>query len=215
MKNNENKTDVVKIGKNKRYGFKLFFKILFVIIFSPVLLLVAIIRAIVKRIKRKKWEKEGLRGKMLLLDKNISDIDIMEGYEFEEYLKTLFFYDGYNASTTSKAKDYGADIILVKDNEKIVVQAKRYSKSVGVKSVQEAVGAIKHYQADSAMVVTNSLFTPAAETIAKENNVRLVDREELIEIYTRVKENLKLSTKESELVDKKDVDIEQRFKFMI
>ena len=74
---------------------------------------------------------------------------------------------------------------------------------------------MKHYNATSAMVVTNNYFTSSAETIAKENNVRLVDRDELIEIYQRVKQKLNLSTKESELVDKVDRNIEDRFPYMI
>ena len=139
----------------------------------------------------------------------------MEGYEFEEYLKTLFFYEGFASETTTKSKDYGADIILTTQTEKIIVQAKRYSKTVGAKSVQEIMGAINHYKATGAMVVTNSYFSQAAETLARENNIRLIDRDELIEIYTRVKQKLQLSTKESELVDKTDIYIEDKFPYMI
>lgn len=206
-KNNEN--------KKKPSFFKRIIFFLLLIIFSPFLIIGFIIKKIAKRVKRKKWEKDGLRGKLLLLNSDISDIDIMEGYEFENYLKTLFFYEGYVTEVTSKAKDFGADIILTKANEKIVVQAKRYNKSVGAKSVQEIIGGAKHYNATDAMVVTNSHFTSAAETIAKENNIRLIDREELIEIYIKVKKQLQLSTKESELVDKKDIDLAEKFPYMI
>lgn len=201
--------------KKKPSFARRFFSILFLIILSPVFLLYFFIKWIVKTVKKNKWEKEGKRGKLLLLSADISQIDIMEGYEFEEYLKTLFFYEGFATETTIKARDFGADIILVAPNEKIIVQAKRYSKAVGVKSVQEILGAVPHYRATGAMVVTNSYFTQSAETLAKENNIRLVDRDELIEIYTRVKEKLQLSTRESELVDKTDMYIEDRFPHMI
>ena len=174
-----------------------------------------IIKTIVKKVKYNKWEKEGKRGKLLLLSADISQIDIMEGYEFEEYLKTLFFYIGYNVEATNKAKDYGADLILTDDKEKVVVQAKRYNKTVGIKSVQEVLGAKKHYEADQCVVVTNSKFSFEAETLAKENAVRLIDREELIELYKEVKERLKLSTKESELVAKESRDITDKFPHMI
>lgn len=205
-----------EIKKKKPFLIKLFLGLL-IIVFSPVILLFLIIKHMVKRSKFKKWEREGQRGKLLLLSSDISQIDIMEGYEFENYLKTLFFYDGYITSLTTKSKDYGADIIMTDEQtkQKVVVQAKRYNKTVGAKAVQEIVGAIKHYQADYAMVVTNSHFSYQAETLAKENGVRLVDREELIEIYKRVKKKLQLSTTESELVNKFDADIEQRFPYMI
>lgn len=204
-----------KINKKRPSIFKRIFFVLLFIILSPVLLIYYIIKGIVKAVKKNKWEKEGKRGILLLMSSDISDIDIMEGYEFENYLKTLFFYEGYNSEVTSKAKDFGADLILEKDGKKIVVQAKRYNKTVGTKSVQEIIGGAKHYGAEEAMVVTNSHFTSSAETIAKENNIRLVDRDELIEIYTRVKKKLQLCTKESDLLSKEDADIKERFPNMI
>ena len=215
-KNNVNFAENKNQEEKKKPSFwRRFFSVLFLIILSPVFLIYFSIKAIVKTVKKNKWEKEGKRGKLLLLSSDISQIDIMEGYEFEEYLKTLFFYEGFATETTTKSKDYGADIILTAPNQKIIVQAKRYSKAVGVKSVQEILGAVPHYKATGAMVVTNSYFTVSAETIARENNIRLIDRDELIEIYTRVKEKLQLSTKESELVDKTDMYIEDKFPFMI
>lgn len=188
---------------------------LVIVIFLPFVLLYYLVKGIIKIIKYKRWKKEGLRGKLLLLSADITDIDIMEGYEFESYLSALFFYEGYSSEITTKAKDYGADVILTKGEEKIIVQAKRYSKPVGVKSVQEIMGATKHYNATGAMVVTNSRFTEAAETIAKENNIRLVDRDELIEIYKRVKKQLNLSTKESDFVNKENLDINDKFPYSI
>ncbi len=210
----QNSSPVKKKGKGKKIAKSCFFILLFIILL-PFLIIFYGTRAIIKSVKKRKWEKEGKRGKLLLLSSTITDVDIMEGYEFEEYLKTLFFYDGYAVTLTQKSKDYGADLILEKDGEKIVVQAKRYKKSSGIKCVQEAIGAKSHYGASEAMVVSSSYFTNEAETLAKENNVRLVDRDELIEIQERVKESLKITTKESELVDKRDLEIEQRFPFMI
>ena len=198
-----------------RKVFKTIFFLILTIVLLPFLIIYYSIRAIVKHNKKKKWEREGLRGEMLLLSANMSDIDLMEGYAFEEYLKTLFFYDGYKTEVTQKAKDYGADIILEKDGITTVVQAKRYNKGVGISSVQQAIGAKNHYGASEAMVVTSSYFTSEAELLAKENGVRLVDREELLEIQTRVKEHLNITTKDSELINKKDIDIEQKYPFMI
>ena len=106
------KNEVLKIANKKPSKIKRFFGILFVIIFCPVLLIVLLAKKIITASKKAKWEKEGKRGKLLLLSSDISQIDIMEGYEFEEYLKTLFFYEGYQTETTTKSRDYGADIIL-------------------------------------------------------------------------------------------------------
>ncbi|MFK9092798.1 restriction endonuclease [Bacillus salipaludis] len=42
---------------------------------------------------------------------------------------------------TSVTGDYGADLVLSTTDKKIVVQAKRYNKKVGLKAVQEIVSA--------------------------------------------------------------------------
>lgn len=197
-------------------SFKFIIKLIFIIIFSPVILLYLIIRLIVKKVKRARWQKNSKRGKMLLMSSDISDIDIMEGYAFEEYLKTLFFYAGFKAETTPRSKDYGADLILTEeDGNKIVVQAKRYNKTVGIKSVQEIMGAISHYKANEGFVVTSSHFSPEAETLAKENGIRLIDREELIEMYKRVQDKLNINAKESSLISGGSSDLEQRYPHMI
>ena len=80
---------------------------------------------------------------------------------------------------TDYSHDYGADLIVKKRGEKIVVQAKRYEKNVGIAAVQEAVGSVAYYDADRAMVVTNSNFTKSARNLAKQNEVELWGREEI------------------------------------
>ena len=109
----------------------------------------------------------------------ISFVDDMSGVEFEDRLESLYGHMGYSVDTTPTSGDYGADLILKKGQEKIILQAKRYSNNVGLTAVQEAVGAIALYGATSAIVVTNSFFTKAAKNLAKANNVRLVERPEL------------------------------------
>lgn len=199
IKTNENKNSK---NESKKDPFLLrIFKLILLIILLPFIVVYYSVKVVVKAVKKHKWEQNGKRGVILLLSSTIDDIDIMEGYEFENYLKTLFFYAGFGAETTKKAKDYGADIILTDETgNKIVVQAKRYNKKVGVKSVQEIMGAMSHYKANEGMVVTNSTFSFEAETLAKDNNIRLVDRKELIEMYKRVQQNLAIKAKESTLV---------------
>lgn len=117
----------------------------------------------------------------------IDEIDKMEGVVFEKYLKEIYLQKGYRVSLTSVTGDYGADLILEKNNEKIVIQAKRYSKNVGIKAVQEVKAAQFHYKANEAWVVSNSNYTNAAISLAKSTNVKLVSREDLIELSLVVK----------------------------
>ena len=183
--------------------------ILFVILL-PVFLIYKLIEAIVKHNKYKRWKREGETGRKLILSSDITSIDIMEGYEFEEYLKCLFFYLGYAVEVTQKSRDYGADLILVKDGVKTVVQAKRYNKAVGSKSVSEVVGAKAHYLAEEAFVVTNSTFTDQAETLAKENGVRLIDRTELMELSREVCEKLRVTNETGRIMEENETEVGYR-----
>lgn len=108
-------------------------------------------------------------------------IDKLSGEEFEDYLFNLFKNLGYEVESTPASNDYGADLIITKSNEKIVVQAKRYSSPVGISAVQEVIGAKNYYNANKCLVVTNNYFTPNAIELAKCNNVELWDRDILIQ----------------------------------
>ena len=112
----------------------------------------------------------------------IKEIDVMSGEEFERFLGELFKRRGFKVSYTATSGDYGADLILKDGKDIIAVQAKRYSSSVGVKAVQEIIGAVKMYDANEAWVVTNSNFTKQAIKLANINDVYLIDRQELIDM---------------------------------
>ncbi|MCC8110315.1 MAG: restriction endonuclease [Ruminococcus sp.] len=112
-----------------------------------------------------------------LCRKNMHAIDHMTGEEFEALLAAQFRQKGFRAETTPKSKDYGADLVMRREKKKIVVQAKRYSGKVGIKAVQEIVAAREYYDADLAVVCTNSFFTSSAKNLTKKCHVVLIDRE--------------------------------------
>lgn len=114
------------------------------------------------------------------LTSGMADIDQMSGEEFEELLKYHFQEQGYEAQLTPKSHDYGADLVLKNGyGETIVVQAKRYGSSVGIKAIQEVIGARSYYNAQRAIVFTNNYFSNSAEQLAETSGVELYDRSEL------------------------------------
>ena len=115
------------------------------------------------------WRKTRRSAK--LRKAGMKEVDQMTGEEFELFLGELFKKRGFKITYTSISGDYGADLILRDGDEKIAVQAKRYSGNVGVKAVQEIIGAVKMYDADEAWVVTNSYFTKQAIKLAEINEV--------------------------------------------
>lgn len=87
--------------------------------------------------------------------------------------------------TTPVTGDYGADLILNNGSERIIVQAKRYSQTVGVKSVQEVASAVPFYGGTAEMVITNVYFSPNAITLAQRVGITLWDRSRLIQELSR------------------------------
>ena len=110
-------------------------------------------------------------------------IDRMDGTQFEQYLHYWYARHGYyHIRLTQKSRDYGADLTMRKGLHKIVVQAKRYDRPIGVHAVQQALAAKAYYKADYAIVATNNYFTPSAKKLAEVNDVILMDRETLFGI---------------------------------
>jgi restriction system protein len=144
------------------------------------ILIFVIITLIILAVLRAKMESDKLRKS------GIHEIDSMDGIQFEYYLKELFQSFGYNAQVTKSSGDFGADLILRKNGKKIVVQAKRYSNNVGIKAVQEISAAMKYYNAHEGWVVSNSFFTKAAVELAATVDVRLIDRNKLIDSILRI-----------------------------
>ncbi|MFR6141852.1 MAG: restriction endonuclease [Finegoldia sp.] len=134
-----------------------------------------VIKTFFKRLKRK-----------LKINKyknyDFSKIDYMDGIEFENLVDAKFQKMGYTTKLTKATKDYGVDLIAIKNKKSIAIQIKRYNRNVGVKAIQEVIAAKAFYKTDTAMVLTNSYFTKPAKNLAKETNVILIDRSKLAKI---------------------------------
>jgi HJR/Mrr/RecB family endonuclease len=130
--------------------------------------------------------KEELKRREQIYQSKIEEIDLLSGYDFECYLERMFKKLSYNVKETKKSGDFGADLIISKQSKKTVIQAKRYSKKVGIKAVQETISAIPYYNADKGIVVTNNYFTNAAKELAKKTGIELWDREKLINITSNL-----------------------------
>jgi restriction system protein len=112
----------------------------------------------------------------------IREIDAMDGRTFERRLARLFHDLGYSVERVGRRGDYGADLVVSRNGVRTIVQAKRWSKNVGVKAVQEANAAPAMHGCARGMVVTNRYFTAAAKRLARANDVELWDREKLVAV---------------------------------
>jgi restriction system protein len=122
-----------------------------------------------------------------------AELDQLSGLEFEKYLAGLFRAQGYAAELTPTSGDYGADLILSKDGRRIAVQAKRYTGSVGVQAVQEALSGKAYYQCHTAWVITTGAFTTNALELAKKSGVNMISRSDIGNLMAQHTEKTKNS----------------------
>jgi len=121
-----------------------------------------------------------LNQQRMLARSGIAEIDVMDGRTFEQRLSVLFRALGYSVEQTRYRGDYGADLVVAKDGVRTAVQAKRWTKMVGIKAVQEAHASAAMYRCTRSMVVTNRYYSRAARELARVNNVTLWDRDDLV-----------------------------------
>jgi len=119
------------------------------------------------------------RAQNRLAASGIDEVDRMSGVEFERFALAHFKRKGYRAKDTPKQSDYGGDLVLQKDGRTVVVQAKRWGGVVGIKAVQEVLGALNYYGADKGIVLTNSDFSENAYELARRSRVELWNRQKL------------------------------------
>lgn len=68
------------------------------------------------------------------------------------------------------------------NNFRLVEQCKKYINPVGNKAVQEAIAGREYYEADVAVVVTNSSYTKSARRLASASNVKLLHHSQLSQL---------------------------------
>lgn len=148
----------------------------------PVIVLVAVIVGIVYLVyyiylytKKRKVQHQDQ-----IAEVSLSEVDRLDGWAFEKFVAELLRQQNYsNVVVTKGSGDFGVDITAEKDNRKWVFQCKHYNSNLGIKPIQEAYTGAAKYDADIAVVVTNSYFTDHAKNMARSLNVKLWDREYL------------------------------------
>ena len=106
--------------------------------------------------------------------------------------------------------------MLEKNGKISIVQAKCYSKNIGIKAVQEIIAAKLHYNANELFVATNRNFSKEAILLASEHDVMLIDRDVLIKLVRQYLPKISLSEKRyvATIAEEKQ-KIESKYKFWI
>nr|WP_237419428.1 restriction endonuclease [Kitasatospora sp. SID7827] len=110
----------------------------------------------------------------------------MDPLEFEELIAELFRRRGLRTSTTARSGDEGVDV-LAEDPDpitggKIVIQAKRYRRTVPPSAVRDLESTMRRQGANRGILVTTAGFGPGSRKHAEGQPLTLVDGPMLLEL---------------------------------
>src|SRR5215213_4927795 len=82
--------------------------------------------------------------------------ELMDGREFELFMRDVFVEKGYEVLMTPASGDFGVDLVMNQGGPQIAVQLKRHEsyRPVGITAVQGAFTGAAYYNADEGWVIT-------------------------------------------------------------
>jgi restriction system protein len=121
-----------------------------------------------------------------------TDLTKMTAVEFEHFVRQLFEARGMEGWTTDRTGDDGVDAVVINRDPMVggltIIQAKKYTRVLGVNHIRELVGAMDEKRAGRGILVTTSWFASGCWTKATENGrIELIDGPRLVYL---VKEHL-------------------------
>ncbi len=98
-------------------------------------------------------------------------------FDFEKVMAMAFTEANYSVEQTPKTGDYGADLLIDQGHTRRAVQLKRYTsgQAIGVRDINQLVGAAVRYGCDQKLLTTTSRFTAKAQEHAAKLDVELWD----------------------------------------
>lgn len=163
--------------------------------------------------KEEKIKYSEIKRKKVICNKNMDIKKIIKHYEdrptdFEKFCAELFEKMGYCTEITLQTNDGGYDIILLRNDEKTIVECKCYShkNKVGRPAIQKLVGANNIALADKMIFITTSDFSSYAVSYADEVGVELINGCKLIQMlneYLFLEKTKEINIEESylEIID--------------
>lgn len=110
------------------------------------------------------------------------------GSQYETICAKLLADNNWSVTITGKTNDQGVDIVASLEGIMCCIQCKNHKRQITNKAVQEVRAGMSHYGGTHAVVVSSSGFTPSARSLAKSNNVLLLNEYELANLKSIIRE---------------------------
>src|ERR1700674_67095 len=105
----------------------------------------------------------------------VRDLKTLSGPTFETHVAETFRRLGYSTKITRASRDGGADVIAESGADRIAIQCKQWSSTIGNDAVQQAYTAKAIYRCNRAVVICTSGFSADAQKAARATGVELFD----------------------------------------
>ncbi len=114
----------------------------------------------------------------------IVDIDRLNPNLFEASIAALYKSEGFEIYLTPYSNDKGVDVVVLKNGENYLIQAKQTKSLVGNEAIQEICTAKKYYEDKfsekfNLLTITNNDYSSSALILAKSNDITLFNRGQL------------------------------------
>ena len=121
------------------------------------------------------------------------NIAAMDWEDFEHLIRELFESEfekeGGEVNVTQASRDGGIDAVAFDPDPirggKIVIQAKRYTRTVGLSAVRDLYGTVSSERASRGILVTTSDYGPGAYDFAKDKPLQLLDGGNLLSLLEK------------------------------
>jgi restriction system protein len=129
----------------------------------------------------------------------------MDWQDFENLIRELFGKEfsshGGEVKITRASRDGGVDAVAFDPDPirggKIIIQAKRYTHTVGVSAVRDLYGTVQHEGAMKGILVTTANFGSDAYEFAKDKPITLISGSELLGLLERHGHSAKINLAEA------------------
>jgi restriction system protein len=134
-----------------------------------------------------------------------TNLAAMDWQDFENLIREVFEKEfsrnGGEVKITRASRDGGVDAVAFDPDPlrggKIVIQAKRYTNTVGVSAVRDLYGTVQHEGAMKGILVTTATFGSDAYEFARDKPITLISGAELLGILERHGHSAKINLAEA------------------
>lgn len=115
---------------------------------------------------------------------SLADLDKLHPNLFEASIAALYKNQGFDVYLTPYSNDKGVDVVVLKNGENYLIQAKQTKSLVGNSAIQEICTAKKYYENKfkeefNLITITNNDYTSSSTVLANSNNIKLINRKTL------------------------------------